>query len=256
MRLRQICLVTSDLQRRADELTGVLGLSVAYRDPAVARYGLHNVVAPVGNDFLEIVSPTTPGTAAGRYLERRGGDGGYMVILQADDALTERQRLASMGVRVVETIDRPTYQATHFHPGDTGGILLSIDSVPGADWRDPDCDWLPAGPDWRTHRREAVTTALIGAELQSDDPGAFAALWSRLLGIRVEPDLSLRLSNARLRFVPAVDGRGRGLGGIELAAADRPRALAEAHARSLPVSEDTVRVCGTRVALRDIRRVP
>jgi len=249
MRLRQICLVAHDLEKNADDLTGVLGLSVAYRDPGVGRYGLANVVTPVGRDFLEIVSPIRAGTSAGRYLERRGGDGGYMVILQGDDAVADRARLQALGVRAVDVIDRPDYQATHFHPQDTGGILLSIDSVPGGDWRDDDCDWAPAGPDWRAHRRGDVSRALVGAELQSDDPDGFAALWSRLLGRPVGAERTIALSNGVLRFVAATDGRGKGLGGIDVRVADRPAALAEATRRALPIDGDRVVICGTRVRL-------
>lgn len=250
MRLRQIALVARDLEKNAADLTAVLGLSVGFRDPGVGRFGLANVVVPIGNDFLEIVAPIQPDTAGGRYLDRRGGDGGYMVILQGDDALADRARVEALGVRVVEKIARPTYVATHFHPADTGGVLLSIDSVPGGDWRNPDCDWAPAGPDWRVHRRSDIATALTGAELQSDDPDAAAALWAKLLGRPVGPSRTIRLSNATLRFVPATDGRGKGVGGIDVAVTDRDAALAEARRRGLPVDGDTVVVCGTRVRLQ------
>jgi len=249
VRLRQICLVAGELQRNADDLCAVLGLSVAYRDPEVGRYGLANVVVPIGQDFLEIVSPTRPGTSAGRYLTRRGGDGGYMVILQGADALADRVRLEAMGVRAVERIDRPTYRATHFHPTDTGGILLSIDSVPGGDWRDADCEWPPAGPHWREHRRSAQGLRMIGAELQSNDPDAFAALWSKLLDAPVGPRRSIALSNALLRFVEATDGRGRGLGGIDVACADPQAALSLARGRGLAVDGDCATICGLRVRL-------
>ena len=249
MRLRQICLVARDLEKNASDLTQVLGLSVAFRDPGVGRFGLANIVTPIDRDFLEIVAPVQDGTSAGRYLERRHGDGGYMVILQGDDAGRDRDRLKAMGVRAVETIERPDYHATHFHPADTGGILLSIDSVPGGDWKDADCEWMPAGPDWRRHRRNDIARNLVGAELQSDDPNGFAALWSKLLGRPVEAGRSIRLSNAVLRFVPATDGRGRGLGGIDVTA-DKSKAQAEANRRGLPVDGDTVTVCGTRINLR------
>jgi len=249
MRLRQICLVARELEQPAADLIGVLGLSVAYRDPGVGRFGLANIVTPVDRDFLEIVAPIQPNTSAGRYLDRRGGDGGYMVILQADDAKADRERLAAMGVRAVEVIERPTYHATHFHPADTGGILLSIDSVPGGDWRSADCDWQPAGPEWRKHRRDAVARNLVGAELQSDDPDGFAALWSKLLGKPVGAERTIKLSNATLRFVPATDGRGRGLGGIEVTVADKAKALAEAKRRGLGIAGDVVTVCGTRIRL-------
>lgn len=250
MRLRQICLVARDLEKTTADLMGVLGLSVGFRDPGVGRFGLANIVSPIDRDFLEIVAPVQDGTAAGRYLDRRNGDGGYMVILQADDARADRERVKAMGVRAVEVIERPTYHATHFHPADTGGVLLSIDSVPGGDWKNPDCDWNPAGPEWRKHHRTDVSKGMIGAELQAEDPAAFAALWAKLLGKPLAADGSIALSNATLRFVKATDGRGRGLGGIDVAMADKAKALAEAKRRGLPTDGDTVTVCGTRINLR------
>ena len=42
-----------------------------------AEFGLENTLMPVGRNFLEVVAPIQEGTAAGRYLDRRGGNGGY-----------------------------------------------------------------------------------------------------------------------------------------------------------------------------------
>ena len=119
MKLRQCVFVTKDLESSREELCDILGLEVAYRDPGVAKWGLVNVVCPTGHDFLEIVTPFQQGTSAGRYLERRHGDGGYMVIIQVDDAQAERKRVTGLGVRAVAQKDLPEYQYTHFHPADT-----------------------------------------------------------------------------------------------------------------------------------------
>ncbi|MCB0992397.1 MAG: hypothetical protein KDB16_15570, partial [Acidimicrobiales bacterium] len=70
IRLRQIALVAHDLEPVAQALTDHLGIEVAHRDPAVGKFGLHNVVMPLGSQFVEVVSPTQPGTAGGRQLER------------------------------------------------------------------------------------------------------------------------------------------------------------------------------------------
>jgi hypothetical protein len=253
MRLRQIALVAEALAPAEEELLGVLGLGMCYRDPMVARWGLENVLAAIGGNFLEIVAPTRPGTSAGRYLQRRGGNGGYMAILQCADALAERQRIAALGIRVVEAIDRPHYVASHFHPSDVGGVLLSVDSTPGADYREIMCDWPPAGPDWRKTVRGDVVTTLLGAEIQAADPAATAALWSRVLALparAADADAhEIALENATLRFVRPTDGRGPGLGAIDVRAKDPGRVLREAEARGLKRSERQVGVCGCRVNL-------
>src|SRR5258705_9635637 len=84
MRLRQIALVAGDLEKTVDDLCAVLGLEVCYRDPGVAEFGLRNALMPIATSFLEVVSPQQPGTTAGRLLEKRRGDGGYMVVVRTD----------------------------------------------------------------------------------------------------------------------------------------------------------------------------
>ncbi len=264
MRLRQICLVAESLAPAVDELCAVLGLGVCHRDTGVAKWGLENAVMPVGGNFLEVVAPTRPDTSAGRYLARRRGDGGYMVILQCADAVAERARITGLGVRAVWTTDRPAYRATHFHPADVGGVLLSVDSVePGADYRDPRCMWEPAGPEWAAAIRtdavvelgggDLVGGELVGAELQSAEPAATAALWSRLLdlplGEAADGTPTIALDNATVRFVSATDGRGQGLGAIDIRAVDRDRVLAAAALRGAKIDDDRLLICGTRINL-------
>ena len=83
IQLRQICLVAKDLNPVIDDLTEVLGINRCFIDPGVRTFGLENTLMCVGRNFLEVVAPVEEGTAGGRYLNRRGGDGGYMVICQA-----------------------------------------------------------------------------------------------------------------------------------------------------------------------------
>src|SRR5258707_2969890 len=105
MRLRQIALVASDLAAAQTDITGVLGVNYAYDDPGVGKYGLRNAVFPIGDTFLEVVSPNKPGTTAGRLLQKRGGDGGYMVILQVDDLLHARAPGRDAAARSVDLTD-------------------------------------------------------------------------------------------------------------------------------------------------------
>ena len=79
IQLRQICLVGEYLQPVVEDLTTILGINVCYIDPDVAEFGLENSLMPIGRNFLEVVAPIKANTAAGRYLARRKGDGGYMV---------------------------------------------------------------------------------------------------------------------------------------------------------------------------------
>jgi hypothetical protein len=58
VRLRQLVIAATALERTVGQLSHELGVEVAFRDPGVAEFGLVNAVLPVGSDFLEVVSPT------------------------------------------------------------------------------------------------------------------------------------------------------------------------------------------------------
>jgi hypothetical protein len=223
LRLRQIALVARALEPVERQLTSVLATEVCYRDPGVSKYGLHNALWALGGTFLEVVAPIRDRTAAGRYLDRRGGDGGYMCIVDCDDLDARRAQLASLGVRVVEDVhtgDRVVWsEAVHLHPKDTGGCLLSIDRHSGGTDMMGGYRW--AGTDWQSKARRDVVIA--GAVMQCDDPAATAQRWARLLRrpVAIGPDggHELALDNAVVRFVPLADDRGEGLAHVLLTCA-------------------------------------
>ncbi|MDO8289526.1 MAG: VOC family protein [Parvibaculum sp.] len=249
MRLRQIALVAHDLEPLATALHATLGLNVAFRDPGVAVFGLVNVVMPVGGEFLEIVQPVRDDASAARYLKRRNGDAGYMVILQDKDALAHRARLLAAGVRkIAEHEGRYTF--THFHPGDFDGVLTSIDSVGNvADHLVSDSDWPPAGPDWRAHLSPANVLGLPAVTIQSRDPEAAAKRWAAHLASSVSGKTSVTLTKGEIRFVPPVDADGTGVIGIDIAVRDAAPVLAAAKTHGLTVSGHGFRICGINISL-------
>ena len=202
IRLRQVALVAHDLDAVTTELERALGLEVAFRDPGVAGFGLVNAVFPLGRQFIEVVAPTRAGTAAGRQLERMGGDGGYMVICHTDDQTPFRERAAALGIRSAMDADHDGYSIWQLHPGDTGGSFLEIDFQPG--W-DSDADpWMPAGPDWHHHVCTDVVDAITGIELAVPDVGAVSDRWRVLLGQSEFDNAGLRWT-AGTRGITAVD---------------------------------------------------
>lgn len=221
-RLRQVALVAADLDPVVDQICAALEIERCFQDPGVGEFGLHNWLMPIGDTFLEVVSPVREGTTAGRYLERRGGDGGYMTIFQTDDLAGARQRFADEGVRVVWCHDGADMCGTHLHPKDVPGAIISVD------WADPDDHWEWAGPDWRDHIRTGLAAEIVGAEIQSPDPEARAARWGEVLGRPCTSSALLlddgTVGSGSIRFVPITDGRPEGLSGIDVRVADRSRA--------------------------------
>lgn len=231
MELRQVALVAHRLAPAVDALTSTLGIDVAFNDPGVGLFGLENAVMPVGRTFLEVVSPVQEGTAAGRYLERRSGDGGYMVILQVDDLDPHRRRVEQAGIRIAWEGNAGGWSGIHLHPADVGGAILSFDLA------EPPGEWPPAGPGWRDHVRTDTVGEISAVELQSDHPDRLAARWAEALGRPPDAHGGISLDSGMLRFVEATDGRPEGIGGVDVTAADRSR-VGEAHV-----------LCGTRFTL-------
>ncbi len=253
IRLRQVALVTAELAPVLDDLQGVFGLEVAFRDPGVDRFGLENAVLPVGTQFLEVVAPIREDTAAGRYLYRRRGDGGYMVITHTDDHAARRARVKELGVRTVMDYEHDGYHCMQLHPVDTGGSFLEIDFQGGGE--DPHGPWAPAGPAWQQATRTDVVDGIRGVEIQSAEPDRIADRWSEITEIRLQHSGAgaaypvLPFDNATVSFVPLGDNRGDGLSGVHLSMVDLERARTEAERRGRLDEDGAVVICGTRFEL-------
>ena len=89
-------------------------------------------------------------------------------------------------MRTVWSIDIDDISASHLHPADLGGTIVSIDRpLPPESWR-----W--GGPDWIGHAGEGAPGRLAGVTVRVPDPDSIAARWAEVLGL--EPDgTTLRL---------------------------------------------------------------
>ena len=248
-RLRQVAVVAADCGETARQLQETFGWAEPFHDPGVGRFGLINAVFAAGDDFVEVVTPSQPDTTAGRYLDRRGGDSGYMAIFQVPDLAQARHRVAAAGVRVIWSADLADIAGTHLHPKDVPGAIVSLD------WADPPESWRWAGPRW-TGRAPGTRLrgGLSGLTIGVNDPAVAAGRWAQVLGLPIadgadgahgahsadsadrvgdadrfgDADVSgatghfgsitVRLTQAGqdLRFVPVTSGRGEGITEVRL----------------------------------------
>ncbi|HEX5611456.1 MAG TPA: VOC family protein [Burkholderiales bacterium] len=250
LRLRQVCLVAADLEREAASLGALFGLEVCHRDPNVAKYGLVNVLFPVGTTFLEIVSPTRPGTAAGRFLERHGGKHGYMVILDCDDPERWGRRAESLGVRVANVIRHDAYFGVQLHPKDTGAAMLEFNStVGGADLMGA---YAPAGPRWQRFVRTGRVRSIAGVEIEAPDPERIAARWASILERSVHEmgngKRRILLDAGTIDFLPS-SGDEEILAGVILECADRAAIAVAAKAAGCLGADGTLEASGARFRL-------
>jgi hypothetical protein len=161
---------------------------------------------------VEVVSPTRPDTAAGRRLDRAGGDCGYMAMFEVADADAARRRLDALGVRVVWETVHDDIVDLHLHPKDVPGAIVAVDvAAPPGSWR-----W--GGPRWTATVPEFGAGGLTGLTVAVPDPVAVAERWATVVGTPEAPvDGVLRLAGGKqeIRFIP-VDGSTDGIVAVEV----------------------------------------
>lgn len=248
LRLRQICLVAPHLAPVISDISEIMGLNVCYRDGNVAKYGLENALLPVDTILLEVVAPTQAGTAAGRFLDKTGGRGGYMAIFCCNDPDARGKHANGIGVRTANMITHAPYHGVQLHPRDCRAAFIEFNHTAGSD--DVLGPYPPAGPDWQKAIKKDVTLALPGVEMQSPDPQGLAEHWGKILGVAVsrntggEPEL--KLPNASFRFV---EGASDLMSGLTFRVADIARVRDAAKAKGCKVSGDTFDLCGVTFGL-------
>lgn len=218
LRLRQICLAAPRLAPVIDDLQSIFDVAVCYRDPNVGRYGLENALIPFGSNFLEVVAPTQADTAAGRFVSRTRGHGGYMAIFQTNDPRGRQANASKLGVRTAHEIDREAYQSAQLHPRDCRAAFIELGHSTGGD--DRMGTWWPAGPDWKNFIRTGKTRGLLGIDLESPNPGDLAAHWSKILQTPAtlnDGAPELQFDDMTIRVVP---GASECLGSVRVQVAD------------------------------------
>ncbi len=244
MDLRQLVMVSSLRDPIVDSLCNLFDIKVSFNDPGVAHFGLENAVLPVGTDFLEVVSPVEENTTAGRYLDRRNGDGGYMVIIQVDDFLAAKQSVKENNITVVWESDHPDARAIHLHPKQMGGAILSLD------WMNPKESWKWAGPNWDKFVNTSLVNRFVGVEIQAENPEDMKNTWQSVLNLKGErvTGNQINLDNTWIRFLEDEDGRGAGVSAFCLEANDNDKLFEKASDLGL-VYEDNIMIGGVKFLL-------
>ena len=114
--------------------------------------------------------------------------------------------------------------------------------------------WYPAGPAWEPFVRTDRVSGITAAEIQSPEPEPLARRWSEMAEIDLTVDAEghplLEIDNATVRFVDDEDGRGEGLGGIDVTTVDGAAIREGAAMRGCYVDDDRVDLVGLRIYLR------
>ena len=103
-----------------------LGLTVSARE-TVEHEKVNVAMLPLGGPRIELLEPTEPASAIGKFLEKRG-EGLHHVAVRVPDLNAATERLRSSGARL---LNEPRAGAgghlyVFVHPASTGGVLLEL----------------------------------------------------------------------------------------------------------------------------------
>ena len=178
------------------------------------------------------MAPFQPGTAAGRFLDKTGGRGGYMAIFCCDDPDARGKHAEQIGVRIANVIGHAPYRGVQLHPRDCRAAFIEFNHTDGSD--DIFGPYPPAGPDWQKSIRQGRDA---GADRRRDAKPGTAGL-GRALGQdhrdsgqqKAAGEPELKLPNASFRFVK---GEAEIMSGLTFKVGDVARVLDAAKAKGL-----------------------
>ena len=116
----ELSVVVRDLDEAAERYTKLFGLTVHHRGES-KEFGFKNAILPTGIGHIELLQPTDPTKAVGRFLEKNG-EGVYLVGFECKDIPGAVAKLRADGVRV----DSPKDDIAWVHPRQTHGLFVEL----------------------------------------------------------------------------------------------------------------------------------
>lgn len=216
-RLRHYVIAAKDLDAVCRQLYDLLQVEPVAKPPGkepTLAFGFRTRMIRVGTTMLEIVSPVREPHQLHTFFAERGGDGGFMVVLQTydDDALLARA--AANGHKLA--FEMPNFMGQHLMQFDykTFGARFEFYKYT------PEDNWW-GNPLHGEYNDPKAAEDIMGGEVAVPDPAAIAATAAATFLARQEGS-TVHFIDRRIDFVASGDGP-RGLTAIYLKARDRSR---------------------------------
>ena len=116
----ELSVVVRDLDEAIARFTKLYGLTVHHRGES-KEFGFKNAILPTGIGHIELLQPTDPNKAVGKFLERHG-EGVYLVGFECQDIPGSVAQLRGEGVRV----DNPKPDIAWVHPRESHGLFVEL----------------------------------------------------------------------------------------------------------------------------------
>jgi methylmalonyl-CoA/ethylmalonyl-CoA epimerase len=116
----EVSVVVRDRDEAVERFTRLFGLK-EHRRGVSEQFGFRNAILPTGIGHIELMEPTDPTRAVGRFLARHG-EGVYLVGFECTDVPGAVARLRADGVGV----DSPRDDIAWVHPRETHGLFVEL----------------------------------------------------------------------------------------------------------------------------------
>jgi hypothetical protein len=221
-RVRHYVIAAKDLEAVCNQIYSLLKLEPSPKPPGdepTLAYGFRTRMMRIGTTMLEIVSPIREKHQLHDFFVERGGDGGFMVVMQTydDDALLARAAAANHKL-AFEIKDFRGQHLMQFDYKTFGTRFEFYKYTPEDNW------W--GDPLNRAYNDPEAVEDILGAEVAVENPAAIAeTAASTFLGRR--EGAAVHFIDRRIDFV-APAGKARGLTALYLKARNRGLAGASA----------------------------
>ena len=212
-RVRHYVLATHDMNFVCEQIYEVLGLAAMPKPDgpgATEAYGFYSTMMKIGTTMLEVVQPIKPDHLLNRWFDERGGDGGFMVVLQTYDADALKARAATEGLTLTRDMQFRGQHMLQFDYKHFGTHFELYKYTPEEDW------W--GDPNGRPYPDARVASDIVGSEVAVENPAAIAAQAARLF-LGTQEGNKVRFGDRHVDFVEA-QGQWRGLTALDLKARD------------------------------------
>ena len=116
----ELSVVVKDIEEAIARYTRLFGLKVHHRGES-KEFGFLNAILPTGIGHIELLQPTDPNKAVGKFLARHG-EGVYLVGFDVKDIPGAVAHLRAEGARV----DSPRPDLAWVHPRDCHGLFVEL----------------------------------------------------------------------------------------------------------------------------------
>ena len=116
----ELSIVVKDLEAAIERYGKLFGVKVHKRGES-KEFGFKNAILPTGIGHIELMQPTDPTKAVGKFLAKNG-EGVYLVGFESKDIPGAVAKLRKDGVRVTS----PREDIAWVHPQDTHGLFVEL----------------------------------------------------------------------------------------------------------------------------------